>query len=70
MTPPLILMAAPMVAISMSDTARRWLPKPGAWMETLKQVMAFPLYLTAVWLLWVAGKQSGVDTWQRRRQVS
>ena len=54
-------MAAPMVAISMSDTARRWLPKPGAWMETLKQVMAFPLYLTAVWLLWVAGKQSGVD---------
>ena len=31
-------------------------------MDTLKQVMAFPLYLTAVWLLWVAGKQSGVDT--------
>jgi thiol:disulfide interchange protein len=55
-------MAAPMVAISMSKTARGWLPKPGAWMETLKQVMAFPLYLTAVWLLWVAGKQSGVDT--------
>ena len=55
-------MATPMVAISMSDTARRWLPKPGAWMETLKQVMAFPLYLTAVWLLWVAGKQGGVDT--------
>ena len=55
-------MATPMVAISRSDTARRWLPKPGAWMETLKQVMAFPLYLTAVWLLWVAGKQSGVDT--------
>ena len=55
-------MAAPMVAISTSNTARRWLPKPGAWMETLKQVMAFPLYLTAVWLLWVAGKQSGVDT--------
>ena len=60
-------MAAPMVAISMSDTARRWLPKPGAWMETLKQVMAFPLYLTAVWLLWVAGKQSGVDAWRPRQ---
>ena len=55
-------MAAPMVALSTSDRARRWLPKPGAWMETLKQIMAFPLYLTAVWLLWVAGKQSGVDT--------
>lgn len=55
-------MAFPMVALSMSDVARRWLPKPGAWMETLKQIMAFPLYLTAVWLLWVAGKQTGVDT--------
>ncbi len=55
-------MAAPMVALSTSDRARRWLPKPGAWMETLKQIMAFPLYLTAVWLLWVAGKQNGVDT--------
>ena len=55
-------MALPMVAISSSATARAWLPKPGAWMDTLKQVMAFPLYLTAVWLLWVAGKQSGVDT--------
>jgi len=55
-------MATPMVAISSSDLARRILPKPGAWMETLKQLMAFPLYLTAVWLLWVAGKQAGVDT--------
>ena len=35
-------MAAPMVAISSSAAARRWLPKPGAWMDTLKQVMAFP----------------------------
>ena len=30
-------------------------------METLKQVLAFPMYLTAVWLLWVLGKQRGVD---------
>jgi thiol:disulfide interchange protein DsbD len=28
------------------------LPKPGAWMDTLKQAMAFPLYATVVWLLW------------------
>lgn len=55
-------MATPMVAISWSNAARQWLPKPGAWMETLKQIMAFPLYLTSVWLIWVAGKQSGVDT--------
>jgi thiol:disulfide interchange protein len=55
-------MATPMVAISASATARRWLPKPGAWMDTLKHLMAFPLYLTSVWLIWVAGKQAGVDT--------
>ncbi|HRN63081.1 MAG TPA: thioredoxin family protein, partial [Luteimonas sp.] len=37
------------------------LPKPGAWMETLKQVLAFPMYLTAIWLAWVLGRQRGVD---------
>jgi thiol:disulfide interchange protein len=40
--------------------ARR-LPKPGPWMETLKHVLAFPMYATALWLLWVLGKQRGVD---------
>ena len=55
-------MAAPMVLLSFSPAARRMLPKPGPWMETLKELLAFPLYLTAVWLLWVAGKQAGVDT--------
>lgn len=55
-------MAAPMVLLSFSPAARRLLPKPGPWMETLKELLAFPLYLTAVWLLWVAGKQAGVDT--------
>jgi thiol:disulfide interchange protein DsbD len=31
------------------------LPKPGAWMDTFKQAMAFPLYATVVWLLWTLG---------------
>ena len=54
-------MAAPMVAISMSKTARDWLPKPGVWMETLKQVMAFrSISLPSGYC--GAGKQSGVDT--------
>ncbi len=39
----------------------RLLPKPGAWMETLKQLLAFPMYLTAAWLVWVLGNQRGVD---------
>lgn len=54
-------MAAPMVLLSYSAKARNSLPKPGPWMETLKEVLAFPLYATAVWLLWVAGNQTGVD---------
>ncbi len=54
-------MAFPMVLLSYSPAARRALPKPGPWMETLKELIAFPLYGTAVWLLWVAGKQVGVD---------
>lgn len=55
-------MAFPMVLLSYSASARARLPKPGPWMETLKELLAFPLYVTAVWLLWVAGKQAGIDT--------
>lgn len=54
-------MAAPLLLLSYSETARRRLPRPGAWMETLKQALAFPLYATALWLFWVAGRQLGVD---------
>lgn len=55
-------MAAPLLLLSYSGRARDWLPRPGAWMETLKQLLAFPLYATAIWLLWVAGRQTSVDT--------
>ncbi len=55
-------MALPMVLLSYSRTFHCLLPKPGAWMETTKEILALPLYLTVVWLLWVAGNQSGVDT--------
>lgn len=54
-------MAIPMVALSYSTTLRQWMPKPGAWMVTFRQFLAFPLYLTVIWLLWVAGRQAGVD---------
>ena len=37
------------------------MPKPGAWMETFKQFMAFPLFATVVWLAWVLGAQRGND---------
>jgi thiol:disulfide interchange protein DsbD len=55
-------MAAPMVLLGHSTLARRLLPKPGAWMQRLQQLLAFPLYATALWLFWVAGRQAGVDT--------
>ena len=55
-------MAAPLMLFSYSRGARALMPKPGPWMETLKQFLAFPLYATAIWLLWVAGRQTGVDT--------
>ena len=37
---------------------RRALPKPGAWMDTLKQIFAFPIYASAAWLLWVLAQQT------------
>ncbi len=55
-------MAAPLLLLSYSQLARTLMPKPGRWMESLKQFLAFPLYATAIWLLWVAGRQTGIDT--------
>jgi thiol:disulfide interchange protein DsbD len=54
-------MAAPYVVLSFSPRLMDKLPKPGPWLETLKQLLAFPLYLTVVWLVWVLGKQIGLD---------
>ncbi len=54
-------MAAPYLLLTYLPALSRKLPKPGAWMETLKHFMAFPLLLTAIWLLWVVGRQTSVD---------
>ena len=54
-------LALPFLLVGFVPALASRLPKPGAWMETLKQVLAFPMYLTAVWLVWVLGKQRGVD---------
>lgn len=48
-------LALPFLLIGFNPALGRLLPRPGRWMETFKQVMAFPLYLTALWLLWVLG---------------
>ncbi|NKI35192.1 hypothetical protein HFP89_08435 [Wenzhouxiangella sp. XN79A] len=52
-------LALPMLVLSLVPALARRLPRPGPWMVTFRQVMAFPLYLTVVWLLWVLGNQVG-----------
>jgi thiol:disulfide interchange protein/DsbC/DsbD-like thiol-disulfide interchange protein len=54
-------MAAPYVVLSLAPALLRYLPRPGAWMETFKQALSFPLFATAAWLVWVFGHQTGVD---------
>lgn len=48
-------LALPFLLIGFMPRLAALLPRPGAWMETFKQLMAFPMYVTAVWLLWVLG---------------
>lgn len=40
-----------------------WLPRPGAWMEWLKQFFAFPLFATVLWLIWILGQQAQILGW-------
>jgi thiol:disulfide interchange protein DsbD len=54
-------LALPLVLVGLIPALARWLPKPGRWMETLKQILAFPMYLSAVWLVWVLAHQRGAD---------
>lgn len=54
-------LALPFLAVGFVPALSRWLPRPGRWMETLKEVLAFPMYLTAAWLAWVLANQRGAD---------
>jgi thiol:disulfide interchange protein/DsbC/DsbD-like thiol-disulfide interchange protein len=51
-------LSLPFVLLSFAPWMRRVLPKPGAWMDTLKQVFAFPIYASAAWLLWVLSHET------------
>ncbi len=51
--------ALPVVALSFAPGLLRVLPKPGRWMLILKQAFAFPMFATAIWLIWVASVQAG-----------
>jgi thiol:disulfide interchange protein DsbD len=54
-------LALPYLAASWVPAVVEWLPKPGAWMNTLRNFMAFPMWATVVWLVWVLGHLTGVD---------
>ena len=54
-------MALPYMALVLMPGWRARLPRPGPWMLRLKQALAFPMFATVVWLLWVLGQQSGID---------
>ena len=54
--------AAPYLLLSFYPSLLRVLPKPGAWMETMKQFMAFPMWASALWLTWVLSGQVETDT--------
>lgn len=52
-------LALPYMLVSSSAWARRHLPKPGAWMQRFRELLAFPMFATAGWLLWVLSEQVG-----------
>jgi thiol:disulfide interchange protein DsbD len=54
-------MATPYLALTWMPALLRRLPRPGVWMLRFKQVMAFPMFATCVWLLWVLAQQIGID---------
>ena len=51
--------AAPFTVVALVPACARLLPKPGAWMATLKHVLAFPMLGAAAWLAWVLDRQGG-----------
>lgn len=54
-------MALPFLLIAFMPKIQEWLPKPGVWMETFRNILAVPMLLTAIGLAWILGRQSGVD---------
>lgn len=58
-------LASPFLAVALIPAMGTRLPRPGVWMQTLKEVLAFPLFLTCVWLLWVLARQAGPDALAR-----
>jgi thiol:disulfide interchange protein len=54
-------LAAPYLLLTFYPAWMRYLPRPGAWMEVLKQATAAPIFATVIWLVWLFASSAGVD---------
>ncbi|WP_353204087.1 thioredoxin family protein [Sphingomonas sp.] len=54
-------LAIPFLLLGFVPSLRKRLPKPGAWMETFRHILSVPMWLTALALAWVLGRQAGVN---------
>lgn len=57
--------AAPFVAVAFSPALLNRLPRPGGWMDVFRKALAFPMYATAAWLVWVLTLQAGATALAR-----
>ena len=53
--------ALPFLLLGFVPALRRWLPRPGAWMDLFRRILAVPMLLTALGLSWILGRETGVD---------
>jgi thiol:disulfide interchange protein/DsbC/DsbD-like thiol-disulfide interchange protein len=54
-------LALPFLLLGFVPAFRRMLPKPGAWMKTMKHILSVPMFLTALALVWLLGRQAGIN---------
>ena len=54
-------LALPYLVLSLTSALQRRLPRPGLWMDRLRQLLAFPMYASAIWMVWVLVQQTGAD---------
>ncbi len=54
-------LALPYLALSLTPALQRLMPRPGVWMDRLRQFLAFPMFASAVWMIWVLTQQTGAD---------
>ena len=54
-------LALPFLLLGFVPMLRRRLPRPGAWMNRVRRILSVPMFLTALWLLWLLGRLAGTQ---------